>query len=245
ENAGSAYIYLGSPTGPSSSADWTEHYTLTDGNFGKCVAAAGDVNGDGFADVLIGAPGYKSSDVKYGRAYLYLGGGGNGRLSLPQQMVANSSKIVGKMGKTDNTGCGLQLMKFSPFGRGKVRTQTEFKTLGTPFDGLNLFTSNWYDLANNTSIYSIGLWSTENIVFHWRMRNLYHPVTCPWQSHGPWITIPWNGWEEGDLRLGPDETPTLQDIINYLLGKSHYPHDINTDGKTDAGDVIEHLLINN
>ncbi len=42
-----------------------------DTQFGKCVANAGDVNGDGYDDVLIGACHYKNNT---GRVYLYFGG---------------------------------------------------------------------------------------------------------------------------------------------------------------------------
>jgi hypothetical protein len=39
--------------------------------FGYSVSTAGDVNGDGYADVIVGAPGYLSNT---GRAYIYYGG---------------------------------------------------------------------------------------------------------------------------------------------------------------------------
>ena len=41
-------------------------------DFGCSVATAGDVNGDGYADVMVGAYGYSSGTT--GRAYVYLGG---------------------------------------------------------------------------------------------------------------------------------------------------------------------------
>jgi hypothetical protein len=42
-----------------------------DAELGSAVAIVGDVDGDGFADVVVGAPG---TDRERGRAYLYLGG---------------------------------------------------------------------------------------------------------------------------------------------------------------------------
>ena len=42
-------------------------------NFGSSVSAAGDLNGDGYDDVIVGAPGYFNSSLQ-GRAYIYLGG---------------------------------------------------------------------------------------------------------------------------------------------------------------------------
>jgi hypothetical protein len=72
---GRAYLYLGGPTGLSATAVWTANPTgQTNANFGNRVGAPGDVNGDGYADVVIGAPGFSNQAPGEGRAYLYLGG---------------------------------------------------------------------------------------------------------------------------------------------------------------------------
>lgn len=59
ENAytGTAYVFRGSAAGLGASAAWT--VAGTDGqmaDFGQAVARTGDLNGDGFADVVVGAP---------------------------------------------------------------------------------------------------------------------------------------------------------------------------------------------
>ena len=36
---------------------------------------------------------------------------------------------------------------------------------------------------------------------HWRMRLLYDPATTPSSGASRWFTTPWNGWQEGDVRL--------------------------------------------
>src|SRR5437016_3992559 len=41
--------------------------------FGYSVASAGDVNGDGFNDVIVGARAYDNGESNEGRAYVYLG----------------------------------------------------------------------------------------------------------------------------------------------------------------------------
>lgn len=74
EPNGSVFVYLGSPDGPGLVADWSvagdEHVGAT---FGNDVAAAGDVNGDGFDDVMLGASNYDAGKAYQGRAYVYVG----------------------------------------------------------------------------------------------------------------------------------------------------------------------------
>jgi hypothetical protein len=46
---------------------------LTDGGFGAGIGAAGDVNGDGFADIVVGAPYYDVNGLPAGSAFVYHG----------------------------------------------------------------------------------------------------------------------------------------------------------------------------
>ncbi|MBN1677759.1 MAG: FG-GAP repeat protein [Candidatus Thermoplasmatota archaeon] len=73
DNEGSAFLYLGSSSGLSSSPSWIGESNQKDAWFGGHVASAGDINNDGFDDVLVGAVGYDNPETYEGRAYLYLG----------------------------------------------------------------------------------------------------------------------------------------------------------------------------
>ncbi len=70
---GAAFLFYGSPTGLSDQPDWSVVSDLTGARYGFAVSAAGDVNGDSYGDMLVGA--YRSNDgqPEEGRVYLYLG----------------------------------------------------------------------------------------------------------------------------------------------------------------------------
>lgn len=58
----------------------TLHGEAKGDRFGEHVSSAGDFNGDGYADILVGAPGNNAGGKSAGRAYLY--SGKDGRLLL-------------------------------------------------------------------------------------------------------------------------------------------------------------------
>jgi len=55
-NEGLVDVFYGSASGLSGNPGWTVERNLTDVWFGYSVAPAGDVNGDGYADIIVGAP---------------------------------------------------------------------------------------------------------------------------------------------------------------------------------------------
>ena len=71
---GRAYVYLGSPTGLSTVPAWTAEPDQNGASFGASVASAGDVNRDGYGDVIVGAPDFDTPvNVDEGQAFVYLG----------------------------------------------------------------------------------------------------------------------------------------------------------------------------
>ena len=77
EDEGRVTVHLGHP---SFVVDWTPAW-IADGNqpfcaFGSSVASAGDVNGDGYGDVVVGAPNYDHGESDEGRAFVFLGPSG-------------------------------------------------------------------------------------------------------------------------------------------------------------------------
>jgi hypothetical protein len=72
---GRAYVYLGSVTGLAADPVWVFENNFTGSGLGESVASAGDINGDGYSDVIVGGFRYSNPEVKEGVAYLFLGSG--------------------------------------------------------------------------------------------------------------------------------------------------------------------------
>ena len=68
-DTGRVYVYLGSANGLSPTPTFTATGESFGSYFGTSVGTGGDVNGDGYADVIVGAGGYNGYQ---GRAYVYL-----------------------------------------------------------------------------------------------------------------------------------------------------------------------------
>ena len=79
ESAGKAYLILGSSLGSASDIDLSDtDYSFvgenSDDQSGMAVSSAGDVDGDGLDDLLVGAVGNDDGDNQAGKAYLILSG---------------------------------------------------------------------------------------------------------------------------------------------------------------------------
>ena len=79
---GAAFVYLGSASGIPDSLSWysptaimlePDLSTIGSGLFASSVAGAGDVNGDGYDDVIVGAPYADAGQMREGAAFVFLG----------------------------------------------------------------------------------------------------------------------------------------------------------------------------
>jgi hypothetical protein len=70
---GKAFLYLGSPFGLTETSAWTNEGNQFDAWYGYSVGTAGDVNGDGYDDVVVGAPYADEGEFLEGKGFLYLG----------------------------------------------------------------------------------------------------------------------------------------------------------------------------
>jgi hypothetical protein len=70
---GKAYVYHGSALGLRSGAAWTAEGNQPAAQFGEAVGTAGDINGDGYDEVIVGAWMFNNGETDEGRAFVYLG----------------------------------------------------------------------------------------------------------------------------------------------------------------------------
>jgi hypothetical protein len=216
-NEGRAFVYHGSAATLSSIPAWTAEGDQDYALFGYSVGTAGDVNGDGYADVIVGAYGYDDDQTDEGRASLYYGNGGDGLHLLPRQMRTDGADPPGPLapiaplGMSDSdTSFQLSLIGRSPAGREDVRLQWQVAPLGTSFSAAGVIsgTSGW------TDVLTAGVEITQTVSglmpetpYHWRVRLLYRPGNALGLPASRWIHMPWNGWNETDLRMGPNHPP--------------------------------------
>jgi hypothetical protein len=100
---GGAWVFHGSSNGPSLVPDWAVLSDEAAAGFGSTVAPAGDVNGDGYDDVIVGAPTYsKPTDPNQeGRAFVYHGSV-DGLSTVPDWTTAGG-QVNAKYGYSVNT----------------------------------------------------------------------------------------------------------------------------------------------
>jgi hypothetical protein len=101
------YVYFGSSSGLSAQPDWSYSHQNNEG-FSSClglsVAGAGDVNNDGYDDLLVGAPFYPTDSSGQGKAYLFRGSS-SGLGSSPDWSTTHPRALSGTFG-TPGRGVG-------------------------------------------------------------------------------------------------------------------------------------------
>jgi hypothetical protein len=108
-DVGRVSLYVGGPSGLTSTVAWTATGSA-DSLYGLSVASAGDIDGDGYADWIVGAPSYTPS-TKPGEVYVYQGVG-SGLASVTSTHILTSAQASSRYGMSvasagDVNGDGL------------------------------------------------------------------------------------------------------------------------------------------
>jgi len=211
-NTGRAYVYLGAAGGLATTAATTLEGAATENYFGRSVATAGDVNGDGYADVVVGADGDVYSP---GRMYVYAGNGGLGVSLAPRTRRADDTAPVAYGGRSDSANSfRIAALGRSPFGPTQVKLEWEVKPLGTLFNGSGTGRSaDWQETTTvGASLNELAGGLAGDTPYHWRVRVRYHPGGNPFSQFSRWVTQPWVGAQETRLRTKPNSPPTASDL---------------------------------
>jgi len=148
-DAGIAWLYLGSLQGLSTTATWTAEGEA--GDLFGAVATAGDVNGDGFSDILIGASGCSDAHTNGGAAYCYSGAGDVPKVSAgwsvqSNQVGARLGYSMASAGDPNGDGYDDLLVGAFMYDNGEVNEGAVFIFLGS-YLGLS-YTPAWWAEGN-------------------------------------------------------------------------------------------------
>lgn len=266
---GRAFVFLGAATGPGSS-NWTVEGDQAQSELGSSVASAGDVNGDGYSDVIIGAPLYSNGQANEGRAISYYGNEGGGKTTRPRQLRTDGVTRIESLGMSDSaTQFRIAATLRTFVGRTRMSMQYEVKPLGVSFDGTGLNETDSVDSgpASAVDVNHVVSGLSSSKFYHWRLRSHFDAVKMPFQRNGPWITPANNGWNETDVRMfcpvrlgdmNCDCALTVDDIAALVLalvdpaghsiahpGCNLLRGDMQPDGRLDGADLqqfVELLL---
>jgi len=206
---GRASVWFGGPTGLAPSTAYVINGGQANARCGASVTSAGDINGDGFCDVVTGMPDYDNGQDSEGRAVLYFGNE-TGLDRAVRQLRQNGSTPIALHGMNDSwSSVRLAGWARTAMGRGRVQAQFVFAQAGDTF-GTSAPNSEgtWRDTGTPGSAGSRVFATTaplgtleDDTAWHWRLR---------WRSDSPYF--PWTPWfspargakTETDFRTAPN-----------------------------------------
>jgi hypothetical protein len=204
---------------------WLIAVTGANDLLGHSAAGAGDVNGDGFSDVVIGIPFSDAGAADGGSVELYLGNAGAGRPVLARQSRGGGDPTPVQPWGLTHSGDDFQvsMTATSPWGRELAKIHVEAcppgEVWGHP-DCRHVVSADWTAIPLGEAGVTItetlsGL--TEGELHRWRAHVLLQPLHAdapgitepPVPRHGPWRTL-FAQAPAADIRIGEPQRITIE-----------------------------------
>ncbi|MBO9616705.1 MAG: FG-GAP repeat protein [Dyadobacter sp.] len=199
---GAFNLYLGSPSGISNVYDIKIEVNQDSAYLGNGVASAGDINGDGYGDIVVGALGYDNGQSNEGVAFVLYDASGS--MSVRNNLrLYNSADLTTPINHTqfaqNNFGAGLFAKSFTGRNKGKLIWETRSMAQGFSKGSNNRITNSTQSTGSQNAYADLGATGFElkNVIDKQgpgtkvRVRVKYDPVLAlTGQSYGPWRYLP-------------------------------------------------------
>ncbi|MDF3026962.1 MAG: repeat protein [Fluviicola sp.] len=159
-NEGVVFVYHGSSSGISTSGSTFLESNQANSSFGISVASAGDINGDGYSDILVGATTYTNVQTGEGALFTFKGNAGGG---LRRNMVLYNTSTTTPIMQSNilSVQFAAGLFAKNPEGRTKGKLVWEVKKEGQPFTSSSTITKSTLFTAKQTNYSNLGITGTQ------------------------------------------------------------------------------------
>ncbi|MBO9616706.1 MAG: FG-GAP repeat protein [Dyadobacter sp.] len=229
---GGAFVYQGSSTGLTATAASVIESNQGDAWLGNAVASAGDVNGDGYSDILIGSYAFDHGQTDEGQVFVFHGSAGT--VGTTPRGVSGGTASGALLGSSvaiigDYNGDGLDdILAGAPnFDGGQVGEGAVFLSFGDATTGTNSMVkleSNQLNAKLGCSVAGAGDHNGDGF------DDVVIGATGGTFGGNTGVAYVYNGNAQGSLSAGT----TLYPVSNKLFGTSVGSGDINRDGFTDV-----------
>jgi len=213
---GRVYLFRGRASGVEPTPAWWSTGGTTDEFYGRRAHGGGDVDGDGFPELAIGAPGFADGQTEEGRILLFYGNRNSTQFAvagIPRQLHQRRADDAGPLallGRSESANASrIRVLGRSAAGRRPIRAVWEAQPLGTTWTGAVERSPNWIDSGTplpdgqgsrvgvNQPV--TGLAAGE--VYHLRLRT---ECDSPFFPRSPWFSVPGNAATEADFRTAEE-----------------------------------------
>jgi hypothetical protein len=219
---GAVYLFLGSAAGLSALPSWQAEGNQAEAAFGTALAGGFDVDGDGFPDIAIGAPGGENGVELEGRAFLHYGGGLTGRGIATRLVRSDEAAPIVPGARSFASSFRVESLLRGPFGRERVALEIETAPLGGPFDGAGLEVGSVVDTGVGGTVAAVSTGALLSDRYRARARLRHATTTLPFQPTSPW-TSPLGRGAGGEVRVAPAAAvlavrPVAPIEVEHVLG---------------------------